>query len=101
MPDVIESEVIATVAPETMLVVLRLISAPDVPTDISTIRVPPDVCSEANVAVAVAAAVALVIALAVATPPEAAANAVALNGSVASTVLPDNAVSGLVGCVPE
>lgn len=90
----------ATLAPDTMLVVDRFKSAPDVPTDMSTTRLDPEVVKDAQVAVAVALAVADVIAEAVSTPADAEGAKVALNGNVAKTVLPDKAVSGVAGCVP-
>ena len=90
----------ATVAPDTIEVVDRFKSAPDVPTDISTILVPPEVVKVAQVAVPVLPAVAEVIEFAVSTPDEAAGAKVELSASEASKVLPDNAVSGFVGCAP-
>lgn len=90
----------ATVAPEVIATLFKFKSAPEVPTEKSTLRVPPDVVSVPKVAVPVLPAVAEVIAEAVKTPPDDAGANVAVQAKDASKVLPDNAVSGLVGCVP-
>jgi hypothetical protein len=68
----------------------------------SMTRVPPEVVSVPKEAVPVAfALLSFVMALAVNTPPEGAGAKVADKGNSASNVLPDKAVSGLVGRVPE
>ena len=86
--------------PDVIPTVARFRSAPEVPTDMSTMRVPPEVVNDAHVAVPVFPAVAEVIVEAVKTPPDAPGAKVELNDRVASTVLPDKAVSGVAGCVP-
>lgn len=78
-------------------------SLPLVPTLASPMTVVPlDSKILVNVAVPVAGAFdSWVIALALATPLVAAGNAVALKVSVARRVLPESAVSGVDGLVPE
>lgn len=77
-------------------------SAPDVPTEKSTMRVPADVVSVPHVAVPVASADAsLEIAFAVSTPPDAAGAKVAEHASSASLTCEPSAVATFVGCVPS
>jgi len=79
------SDEIDTTAAATNETELKFTLAPEVPTEKSTIRVPPDVTSVPHVAVPVASAEAsLLIALAVMTPPLAAPNGVADIASSAS-----------------
>jgi hypothetical protein len=98
--EVIVAAVIEIVNPEVMEVVPKLISAPDVPQDKSTMRVPPEVTRLPQVAVPLATALALVIVFSVRTPLPALGAIVELSGRVTSRVLPESAVSGFVGCVP-
>jgi hypothetical protein len=94
--------VIETVWPLLIVVELRLISAPEVPTPKSMTAVVPS-CAKARAKVAVpdATAVPLVIAFAVETPDAGAPKLVVEKVSVASTVLPERAVSTVAGLVPE
>ncbi len=87
--------------PVTMLVVFRLMPAPEVPTVTSPTTVVPSVLyRRAKVAVPVATAVPDVIAFAVMTPAAAEPKAVAPNVNVASNVLLLSAVFAFTGCVP-
>ena len=96
------AEEIATVAPAVMAVEFRIQSALAVPTDPSTIRVPPEVVNVHHVAVPVASAEASsAIAFAVRTPAAAAPKAVAESASSASFTCAPRAVATFVGCVPS
>ena len=101
MPSVIVRLVPLTV-PVAVIVPDSDRSPEPLPHDISTIRTPADVVSVAHVCVPVDGAdVSSLIAEKVRTPPEAAPAAVDDSGSSASSVFPDNAASGFVGCVPS
>lgn len=96
----IDAAEIDTDPPAMMLVELRFMSDPDVPTDPSITAVPPDLYARNHVAVPVASADAsAVIALNVRTPFETVPG-VAANGNTANTV-PVAAVAGFAGRVPD
>ena len=95
------NEVIDTAAPDEIATLFRLTSQPDVPTEKSNTRVPPDVTRLPHVAVPVLfALLSSVMALALLEPPDAAANAVAFSVISASSTWAPSAVSASVGCVP-
>ena len=97
LPSVITKLVTLTGWPETMLVVVKFKSLPDVPTLPSTTAVPPLVVSRNHVAVPVLLADAsVVMALSVNTPAAAAGAAVALKANSASKVVAAPPVAGRV-----
>jgi hypothetical protein len=92
----------ATLPPTVIDTEFKFKSAPEVPTEKSTMRVPAEVVSVPHVAVPVASAEAsVVIAFAVKTPPEAAGAKVADKASSASFTCAPRAVATFVGCVPS
>jgi hypothetical protein len=96
------NEVVASVAPADNEVELRFMSAPEVPIDPSAITVVPSLfVQRKNAAVPVAAIVTFEIAPAVITPLLDENADEAGRTTVARSVLPLSAVSGVAGCVPE
>jgi hypothetical protein len=89
-----------TTAPDWKATELKLQSAPEVPTEKSTMRVPAEVQSVPQVAVPVAfAEESLAIAEAVSTPPEAPGAKVAVQTCSESKTWAPKAVATFVGCV--